>query len=547
MVYWNYVISWGRYSNIASRFLSGEGNYHEQCATYCLNFNGCNGIAVTRFRSSQGAAPIYSCYINSAPYTSGPFCWGTNCHNKADQRQTIVFGVFKDYYDSNPQFLPTDAPDGTIAASYYGHEELCKEIPTGFGHVFYQNTPGYEYSAERNTNIVRESGTHCAHRCFEKAGCTAFYEIYNGCTFIIGASIAGKVNNAITSSGSIDDICPNTIAFTNSFTKTSRFYFLMYDDSEAGNVANKIAAYNTGNPNTRLRRWNFKMDMQIPMRTSSQYVSVDMPDVLYGYTGTWNSPWRPVYFKVQTHFRITVDDDYRRKRRSDESDLVPVGEFTIADNEKIAKQAAKEAEKAAKQRQIMPRTDDILAEIDAIEARAISFIQGELELPDEVELAATGPVETLEFIQTAADGSVTADCASGSCICSTGFINNGNGCEEMTPEQAETTTKAPTTIASTTTQAQMTIEASETSSNSVQDLIPSLMAKVQAVFKHNRPGKPRTHLIKKWKKLGDQFVQRYKTVASHGCNFADTYEDKTIDFDTVDTCKVSFMICAVRF
>ena len=93
----------------------------------------------------------------------------------------------------------------------------------------------------------------------------------------------------------------------------------------------------------------------------------------------------------------------------------------------------------------MPRTDDILADIEAIEQQAISFIlDGNLELPEGVEVAATGPVETVEFVQTAADGSITANCISGSCTCSAGFIDNGNGCEQMTVEQAATT-EAPTT------------------------------------------------------------------------------------------------------
>merc|ERR1719220_606764 len=112
---------------------------------------------------------------------------------------------------------------------------------------------------------------------------------------------------------------------------------------------------------------------------------------------------------------------------------------------KLHRQAAKDAKKASKQRQIMPRTDDILADIEAIEQQAISFIlDGDLELPEDVEVAATGPVETVEFVQTAADGSVTANCISGSCTCSAGFIDNGNGCEQMTVEQAATT-EAPTT------------------------------------------------------------------------------------------------------
>ena len=61
-----------------------------------------------------------------------------------------------------------------------------------------------------------------------------------------------------------------------------------------------------------------------------------------------------------------------------------------------------------------------------------------MDLPDGVEVAATGPIETVEFVQTASDGSVAADCSSGSCECSAGFVDNGNGCEEMTEEPAST-------------------------------------------------------------------------------------------------------------
>ena len=46
----------------------------------------------------------------------------------------------------------------------------------------------------------------------------------------------------------------------------------------------------------------------------------------------------------------------------------------------------------------MPGTEDILSEIEAIEQEATSFIlNGGLELPDDVEVAATGPVELVEL------------------------------------------------------------------------------------------------------------------------------------------------------
>ena len=75
-----------------------------------------------------------------------------------------------------------------------------------------------------------------------------------------------------------------------------------------------------------------------------------------------------------------------------------------------------------------------------------------------------------------------------------------------------------------------------------QDWFSLLMTKIEAVFEENRPGKPRTHLVKKWKSLTEHFIQRYEALANSGCEFADTYENNNIniDFDTVDACKVNF-------
>ena len=113
------------------------------------------------------------------------------------------------------------------------------------------------------------------------------------------------------------------------------------------------------------------------MVTSSQYVTVEMPNVAGNY-----ARYRPVWFTVETHLRIGEEEPSRR-RRSDDFNLVD--QITMESDMKLHKQAAKDAKKASKQRQIMPRTDDILADIEAIEQQAISFIlDGDLELPEDV-------------------------------------------------------------------------------------------------------------------------------------------------------------------
>ena len=170
------------------------------------------------------------------------------------------------------------------------------------------------------------------------------------------------------------------------------------------------------------------------------------------------------------------------------------------------------------------RSADILDEIDKIEENATSFIlDGEMKMPDGIEVVKTFPIETVEFYQTTADGSIAADCSSGSCQCSIGFIDNGNGCEAMTEEQAATT------------QAPITAQPAQP----ITEYLQSLVGKMESVFEENRPGKPRTQLLKKWQKLSSKFSDRYRKIVSEkGCNFAGTYEDDSVDFDSVKTCRV---------
>ena len=126
-------------------------------------------------------------------------------------------------------------------------------------------------------------------------------------------------------------------------------------------------------------------------------------------------------------------------------------------------------------------------------------------MPDNVGVAATGPIETVEFIQSASDGSVSADCSPGSCQCSNGFIDNGNGCEAITVEQA-TTTQAATTQAST---SQTPASTTTAESIAVDGFLALLMNKLESVFEYNRPEKPRTRLMNKWQEFKTEFASRY--------------------------------------
>jgi len=517
MIFWNYKVSWGQWNYVAANLLSGEESTPETCADYCLASDGCTGMAVTIYKPSPTSSTTYYCYVTYSVYSSGPDCWGTNCRDSSNMSHTIIFAVFRDYYESNPENLPTDTPDGTIGASYEEVEGVCDTTSTVYGDVNFEETKSVEYSSEDSKNIVREKlETNCAAQCFAKAGCSAFYGIDDGCTFIMGQPEVGSEASNIGESGVINKLCPNT-AFTTTFSRKSEFYCLFFAPSDAGNIANDIVQENTGNVNTPLRTWSFRTEKDDKMLVS-QYVSIDMPNTS-GYYATY----RPVWFTIETFVRVYQSDNGRRRRRaSDQSELVPVGQFTLEDAFKIAKQATKDAKKAAKQRQIMPRTDEILADIVAAEEQATNFIlNGEMELPEDTEVVATGPIETVEFVQTSNDGSVSADCISGSCNCSAGFIDNGNGCEEMTEEQAATT-QAPTTTAAPV--------------DPNVDYLQSLVGKLESVFEDNRPNKARTHLLTKWNRIRERMVQKYNRMKNNGCEYPETWSDDSVNFDSINMC-----------
>ena len=528
MVYWHdhqgFADQWSRVQN---EYLPVGETYFDRCFSYCLGYNGCIAALPLRTLSVSSGEYVHGqCFITTQVLT------GEIEYFKRVSTQFILtptIGVTKAFYEQNPQYFPIEA-DGYSGSDDVEIEGLCDETNTGFGMVGYRKLDKTDFRSMDDKNVIRDSGsTNCAAKCFETAGCSSFYVDDDGCTYVIGHSIRNK-NDAITEAGMIHDLCP-TKAFTSTFIRRSQFFCLIWAPNEADNIADSIVRSNTANSNTPLRAWSFetKTSSGNPMYASSQYVSVSMPNM----SGT-DRRYRPVIFSIETHVRVGQNQFSRRRRSVDrESELISVGEISSVTDEKIFRQFKKEAKKVGKQRSMMPRTDDILAEIAAIERQATSFIlDGGMDLPDGVEVAATGPVETVEFVQTVSDGSVAADCSSGSCECSAGFIDNGNGCEEMTEEQAATT-QAATTQAPATTQA--------VSSDSVRNWIPSLINKVETVLEDNRPGKPRNHLMKKWQRLSERFLERFESISDKGCDLNESYEDNTIDFSSVDTCEVNFV------
>ena len=510
---------------------------------------GCKGINVTSLKKKLSFfntfIPISSkCYINTMwdngiSYDRGPECWGTKCPGVTEgrYRQTNRMGVFKDYYTENrfgyvDRYLPGLPADGEIEKAYLQNadvfEDQCANVRTIFGRVSYREFGQMTFSVNERKDYVVERGPNCAAKCFEKAGCNAWFRQNTYCGLIFGNLVGSKEVSSVSESGVLDGLCP-TDAFRSEFTRKSRIICVIQaPELNLNEIIGDIVANNTGNPDNPLNQWSFTTRSENPIITASQYIKLDIEDYVDGR----NRDSLYLRFKIDTHVRIghswsvgTPMLANGRKRR-DESEMIPVEEITLANDKKMHDEAVEKTKETERLRTIMPRTDEILAEIEAIEEQATSFIlDGGMELPSTIEVQATGPIETVEFVQKASDGSIAADCATGSCQCSKGFIDNGNGCEQMTEEQAATT-QAPTTT--------------QASTDAVEDFLQSLVDKIQSVFEDNRPDRPRTHLLAKWEKLRMKTNARYTRMQGNGCEFTNTWSDNNIDFDNVNTCVVSF-------
>ena len=568
MVYWEDTdaASW-QWIAVRDEYLPSGETLMDRCVAYCMSYTGCIGMMalINDYDSSdycddyyyyysdyydedyceENAYSYYEeyCYITQgrrpiSPYNPLPPFLRT--YEGGYQSRSVAF--MQTYYESNRQYFRDHPywnrdyrqPDGTISGSVE-ISGLCDTTNTEFGTVNYRNLDAISFSNRDDKNVIRDSdSSNCAAKCFETAGCSSFFVDDNGCTYIIGRYSQRVDDATVTDAGMLNSICP-TDAFTSRYTRRSQFYCLLFAPDEAENIADRILQRNAGNADTPLGVWSFETRSSNPLIKSSQYVLLTQPDMRGD-----DERYRPVLFSIETHVRIGESQSDRKRKSADrESETIFVGEIPDENPKEFLKRARNKAKQASKQRSIMPRTKDILAEIEAIEQSVASFIlDGGLEMPDNVGVAATGPIELIEFVQSAADGSVSGDCSSGSCECSTGFIDNGNGCEAMTVEQAATTTTTTTSSTITSTTSTSTTESSD---KEVIGFLESLINKLESVFEVQRPGKPRPHLTKKWQALKTKFVERYTKMATDkGCSFAESYEDNSIDFDSVNTCRVRF-------
>ena len=542
-LYWNgHVGIFPRSTYMEGRdlwFISGETDL-EKCVNYCSKVKDCVATyAESRHWTQTGENWGYSCRLATSYYVRGskPYDW-----SGPEQFKTYSFAVQKDFYEENSSLFNSEPDGSTAQIASTANEGLCDAAETGFGMVDYRKFNGIEFASIKKENIIQDEGENeCPKSCFETAGCSAFFVENNDCTLVIGPNYAIE-NNAVAQSGLLDGVCPSS-AFQNTFIRRSQFYCLIFTPNEADSLADDIVEFNTGNPNTRLHAWLFKTEKtnKKQMLASSQYVSLSMLD-LDGF----DSRYRQVIFSIETHIRVGTNQ-ISRKRRSN-------------------------GKQSGKQRSILRTNGDIMAKIEEIEQKASQFIlDGEMKLPDGVQVAATSPIETVEFVQTAADGSITADCSTGSCQCSVGFFDYGNGCVETNEDQTitpsiATTTSTSTLTFSTTSTTEITSTSTSTTPNttivsitttktikptsatwnngseSVRYWLTALVDdKLQAVFEHQRPKRPRNHLFKKWKNLSDRFVRRYRSMIDNGCNFPDTYDEYSVDFNSVSNpvCYVS--------
>ena len=557
LYYWTeYGMGSWDWRNIDEQFLPNGETFTDRCLSYCLSRPDCITAAVTegyyRNRGQKGFYKSWKCDVTQS-FNGDMFDTTRKAYLMGKEWEKNVYYVTKDFYEAN-QSKFKHQPTGDVEVNVDTDAGLCDGAVTAFGPVDYRNTKGTKIISSVPKNVITESKhlliEDCAKRCFEKAGCSAFYEYSQSCTFIMGYGTSeddtdpeyyddseytdygydsnytdygfnlneydpesisfnstdyyyselgersqsisdldldsAEFTTVVKAAGKLSNLCPQN-AFKNTYKKKSQFYCLLFAPNGAESLVDDIVESNTGNANTPLNVWTFKKTSANPYTTSSQYVDVSLPNM-----GGTNRRYRPIIFTIETHIRVAnqVADGGRKRRSAD-------------------------------------RTVDILDEINSIEQQALNFIlEGGMNLPAGIKVAVTGDVETVEIVQTAADGSVAADCSSGSCQCSDGFIDIGNGCEQMTEEQAAEPTDAP-------------VATQTLASDPVKDWIQSLVDKMEAVFEDFRPERPYPALLKKWSHQAKKFVRRYERVVAHGCEFPGTFDDAAVDFNTINTCRVS--------
>ena len=263
MLYWNDSMGHANgWKKIHDKYLPSGETMLDRCTSYCLSFTGCIAVVLMRleyFTDQPSCRPncdkiSYFCHITDSQLKQPNTPW---INVQPNYSYESVFAVVQDYYESYPDLFYLE-PDGTTGADFGKVEGRCDQTNTGFGIVNYKKIDGIEFTSAVGKNIIRETGqVNCAVRCFEKAGCSAFFVDNNGCTYIIGEASYGDQNDNVTHSGTLNNLCPST-SFTSTFTRRSQFFCLIWAPNQGDTLADSIVAQNAGNSANLLRSWSFE-------------------------------------------------------------------------------------------------------------------------------------------------------------------------------------------------------------------------------------------------------------------------------------------------
>ena len=391
----------------------------EKCSTFCL-FNECSSMLYTVINIpsfEQDGSPIDEkhCYISlydSFPDSDSDLdCYGTTCNlDDPNEYITSVFGIFRENA-ATQEFLP-DNPKKSRQVVYHEINGICDEdSSTAFGEVHFRRTPNYEYHTDDEKNVIKEpkSDTYsCSSQCIEKAGCNFFYQDENNCNIIIGSATNTVENSNIVVSGQLSNVCPNS-ALTNGYNRRSEFLCLLDNresvdddavDALGTDLIDDILTYL--NMSFPMNEWSFDQATEEPLIAKSRYVDISLASRYERYAEDLHSPLDGyIWFKftIETHTRQQISSNSKKKRST--------------------------------------TSNDALEELRTLEDYAVSFIMTSLIFTAEISVSFTSPVMNIYTRQVTPDGNVAADCSSGYCECSKGYIKNGNDCVEMTHEQSQ--------------------------------------------------------------------------------------------------------------
>ena len=432
--------------------LNDDDTTERKCGTYCHSLDHCLGMEVRR--TKEYGREIEKCYVYLGPFTGKWECYGSTCYeDEAKNTRSNIFGVFQDVFDQYSMFLPTEEPDGKFSTDFNEMCGHCSEITTSTRDIKYLKTHNLRYTTQFQRNVIYEWDLeNCTEKCIFKAGCIAFFIENDLCHHImdsidgyskISTSIStlpvsstatsttafstlsssslvpsfypdGAETSYITQSGILSDHCQPSVGDT--IIRDSQFYCLFrYPNTLSEDQRERILRENNFEIGFPLETWVFENSKINPSVFTSQYVFFDFEGDDEGENVSSENAeqrYRPGRFKIQTYTR-DFGNALRRRRQSSERNI-----------------------------------SAILEELEEIEAKAVGWILGYLNLPEGIEVRATSPVQVLSIRQITNDGSISADCSSGKCVCNENYIDNGAGCVEKTEEiSPEITTEKILTIA----------------------------------------------------------------------------------------------------